>query len=111
MVNHAMGDWRVMLRYYYFGDWYSDYDSDSGADDEDGTPDDVVTNYDGYGLTDISITRRINDHFSMSLGSDNIFDQTPDRSIKGASRGNQYPRFAPGGIDGRFIYGRVMLEF
>ena len=109
-VNHATGDWRFMLRYHHFGDWYSDYDSDPGADDIDGTADDTVTHYDGYGLTDVSITRQIKG-FSLTFGSDNIFDQTPDRSIKRYGRGNQYPRFAPGGIDGRFVYARVMMEF
>ena len=110
-VNHAMSDWRFMLRYYYFGDWYSDYDSNRGKDDIDGTADDVVTHYDAYGLTDVAVTRRINSHASVSLGADNIFDQTPDRSIARSGRGNKYPRFAPGGIDGRFVYARARLEF
>ena len=95
-VNHTMGDCRFMLRYYHFGDWYSGYD---GVD------------YDGYGLADIGITRRVNSHVSFSLGSDNVLDETPDRSVRRASRGNKYPRFSPGGIDGRFIYARLMLEF
>ncbi len=99
-VNHAMEDWRFLLRYYRFGGWYSDYDS----------TDDAAIHYDGYGLTDISVTRQFNG-LSLTLGADNVFDQTPDRSIRSASRGNRYPRFAPGGIDGRFLYGRVRMEF
>ena len=109
-INHATENWRFMARYYHFGDWYSDYDSNNGADNMDGTADDVVTHYDGYGLTDVSVTRRIKS-FSLTLGADNIFDQTPDRSVQAANRGNKYPRFAPGGIDGRFFYGRIMMEF
>ena len=100
-VNHTIGDWRFMLRYHHFGDWYSDYDSTN----------DMATHYDGYGLADIGITRRINSHASVSLGSDNVLDQTPDRSVQRYSRGNKYPRFSPGGIDGRFIYARARLEF
>ena len=99
-VNHAMGDWRFMVRYYYFGDWYSDYDSSS----------DVATYYDGYGLADISITRKIAG-LGVTLGFDNVLDETPDRSVGASGRGNKYPRFAPGGIDGRFIYARAMYEF
>ena len=95
-VNHEMGDWRFLLRYHHFGDWYSGYDTQD---------------YDGYGLADIGVTRRINSHASVSLGSDNVLDQTPDRSVRRYSRGNKYPRFSPGGIDGRFIYARARLEF
>lgn len=95
-VNHEMGDWKFLLRYHHFGDWYSGYDTE---------------NYDGYGLADIGITRRINSHASVSLGSDNVLDETPDRSVRRYSRGNKYPRFSPGGIDGRFIYARARLEF
>ncbi len=109
-INHTTADWRMMLRYHHFGDWYSRYDSNDGADDVFGTADDTVTYYDGYGLTDVSITRQIKD-FSLTFGADNIFDQTPDRSVARAGRGNKYPRFAPGGIDGRFVYARVMMEF
>lgn len=95
-VNHEMGDWKFLLRYHHFGDWYSGYDTED---------------YDGYGLADIGITRRINSHASVSLGSDNVLDETPDRSVRRFSRGNKYPRFSPGGIDGRFIYARARLEF
>ena len=95
-VNHEMGDWKFLLRYHHFGDWYSGYDTED---------------YDGYGLADIGITRRINGHASVSLGSDNVLDETPDRSVRRFSRGNKYPRFSPGGIDGRFIYARARLEF
>lgn len=95
-VNHEMGDWKFLLRYHHFGDWYSGYDTED---------------YDGYGLADIGITRRINSHASVSLGSDNVLDETPDRSVRRYSRGNKYPRFSPGGIDGRFIYARARLEF
>ena len=94
-VNHEMGDWKFLLRYYHFGDWYSDYDQ---------------VGYNGYGLTDIGVTRRINSHASASLGADNVLDETPDRSVQRLARGNKYPRFSPGGIDGRFIYARVRLE-
>ena len=95
-INHRRGDWKFRLRYHHFGGWYSGYDK---------------VDYDGYGLADIGVTRRINSHASVSLGSDNVLDQTPDRSTGRFGRGNKYPRFAPGGIDGRFIYGRVMLVF
>ena len=95
-VDHQWYDCNYLLRYSYFGDWYSWYDS---------------TNYDGYGLLDVAYSHRINSHASFQLGADNVLDETPDRSVEAAGRGNKYPRFAPGGIDGRFWYGRLQLSF
>ncbi len=95
-VNHEIGSCRYLLRYHHFGDWYSGYDGED---------------YDGYGLVDIGYTHRINSHASVSVGSDNVLDETPDRSVRRFSRGNKYPRFSPGGIDGRFLYARARLEF
>ncbi len=95
-VNHSTGDWRFMGRYNHFGDWYSGYDK---------------TNYSGYGLLDVEVSRRIGSGFTLTLGSDNIFDQSPDRSIQGGKIGTKYPRFSPGGINGRFLYARARYEF
>ncbi|MCY4610450.1 MAG: TonB-dependent receptor [Gammaproteobacteria bacterium] len=95
-VNHEIGSCRYLLRYHHFGDWYSGYDGED---------------YDGYGLVDIGYTHRINSHASVSVGSDNVLDETPDRSVRRFSRGNKYPRFSPGGINGRFLYARARLEF
>ena len=97
VVNHQWGSCRYLLRYHHFGSWRSWYDS--GED------------YDEYGLVDVAYAHEINSHASFQLGADNVFDQTPDRSVGAAGRGSKYPRFAPGGIDGRFLYGRVMLSF
>ncbi len=97
VVNHRSGPCQYLLRYHHFGGWRSWYDA--GED------------YDGYGLVDVAYTHEINSHASFQLGADNVFDETPDRSVGAASRGSKYPRFAPGGIDGRFLYGRIMLSF
>lgn len=101
MVNHQHGSCRYMLRYYHFGDWYSDYDTTASR----------TVYYDGYGIVDVAYTHEVNSHASFQLGADNVLDETPDRSVRGGDRGAKYPRFAPGGIDGRFLYGRLMLSF
>ena len=95
-VSHRTGDWRFMGRYNHFGGWYSGYDE---------------TNYSGYGLLDIEVSRRIGSDFTLTLGSDNVFDQSPDRSIAGGRIGTKYPRFSPGGMNGRFLYARARYEF
>ena len=97
VVNHQSGPCQYLLRYHHFGSWRSWYD---GGEE-----------YDEYGLVDVAYAHEINSHASFQLGADNVFDQTPDRSVRAAGRGSKYPRFAPGGIDGRFLYGRVMLSF
>ena len=97
VVNHQSGPCQYLLRYHHFGGWRSWYDS--GED------------YDGYGLVDVAYAHEINSHASFQLGADNVFDETPDRSVRADDRGSKYPRFAPGGIDGRFLYGRIMLSF
>ncbi len=101
LVNHQWGNCRYMLRYHYFDDWYSDYDTTAAR----------TVYYDGYGMVDVAYTHQINSHARFQVGSDNVLDETPDRSVRGGDRGGKYPRFAPGGIDGRFLYGRVMLSF
>ena len=95
-VDHQWNNCNYLLRYSYFGDWYSWYDG---------------TNYDGYGLLDVAYSHRVNRHAGFRFGADNVLDETPDRSVGAAGRGNKYPRFAPGGIDGRFWYGRLNLSF
>ncbi len=99
-VNHTFGNCDYMVRYNHYGDWYSDYDS----------RDNDSRYYGDQGLVDVSMSKRFGG-FSVIVGSDNVFDSHPDRSSGAASRGNRYPRFAPAGINGRFVYARFMYEF
>ncbi len=95
MINHVLGNCDYMLRYSHYGDWYSGYDS---------------RYYGSEGLLDASMSKQFGG-FRIAVGADNILDNNPDRSSGASSRGNRYPRFAPAGINGRFIYGRLMYEF
>ena len=95
MANHTFDDYEYMVRYNHYGDWWSGYDG---------------RYYGEQGIVDVSVSKRFGG-LTVLLGSDNVFDSHPDRSSGSASRGNRYPRFAPGGINGRFVYGRVMYEF
>ena len=63
------------------------------------------------------------ERLSIALGADNVFDIYPDRSPYGprpATIGGLYPAnqqyipfsiFSPFGFNGRYLYGRVSLDF
>jgi iron complex outermembrane receptor protein len=62
-------------------------------------------------------------NIQVAFGADNVFDVYPDRSPYGprpASVGGSYPAnqqyipysiFSPFGFNGRFLYGRVSVDF
>ena len=74
-------------------------------------------------ITDIELRYSPIEQLTLAIGSDNVFDVYPDRSPFGArpaSVGGVYPinqyylpysGFSPFGFNGRFIYGRVSIEF
>ncbi|GAB3282705.1 TonB-dependent receptor plug domain-containing protein [Parahaliea aestuarii] len=98
MANHTMGGWRFMARYSYFDDWY---------DSEDTLP------YDGYGVVDAEVGYSFdNPGFTVVVGADNLFDETPDENPNAAAGvGNLYSQWSPGGFNGRFAYVRLMYDF
>ncbi len=98
MANHTMGDWRAMVRYSYYDDWY---------DSED------VLTYDSYAYLDAEIGYTVGSTgLSVVLGADNLLDETPDENPNAAAGvGNQYSQFAPAGFNGRRLYARVIYDF
>jgi iron complex outermembrane recepter protein len=74
-------------------------------------------------ITDLELRYRAFGRLQLAIGADNVFDVYPDRSPFGArpaAIGGVYPinqyylpysGFSPFGFNGRFLYGRVSLEF
>ena len=74
-------------------------------------------------ITDVELRYRPIEQLELAIGANNVFDVYPDRSPFGArpaSIGGQYPinqyylpysGFSPFGFNGRFLYGRVSIEF
>jgi len=74
-------------------------------------------------VTDLELRYRPIEQLTFAIGADNLFDVYPDRSPFGArpaSVGGVYPinqyylpysGFSPFGFNGRFLYGRVSVEF
>jgi len=72
--------------------------------------------------TDIDISYTLDEHYTLSVGANNVFNNYPDKLSKefntlyaitgGTSDGQIYPRTGgPFGINGGFWYGRVRVKF
>ncbi|MDN3406479.1 TonB-dependent receptor [Pseudoalteromonas sp. APC 3218] len=69
-------------------------------------------------LVDLNVSYQINDMFALSVGADNVFDETPDELgddevLNAISNGAfKYPlRAVPYGFDGRTYYAKVSFSF
>lgn len=74
-------------------------------------------------ITDLEVRVKLVKNVQVAFGADNVFDVYPDRSPYGprpASVGGSYPAnqeyipysiFSPFGFNGRFLYGRVSVDF
>ncbi|WP_423141246.1 TonB-dependent receptor plug domain-containing protein [Parablastomonas sp. CN1-191] len=84
-------------------------------------PDDVFL--DPKWITDLELRFKPTSRITLTAGADNLFDVYPTRSPYGprpATVGGQYPvtqeflpysTFSPFGFNGRFLYGRVSVDF
>ena len=75
-------------------------------------------------ITDLEVRLDVAERFHFAIGADNVFDVYPDRlpfGIRPAALGggsfpqnnqyNGYSIFSPFGFNGRFLYGRVSVDF
>lgn len=85
-------------------------------------PDDVTLG--AKWITDLELRLDVAERFHFALGADNVFDIYPDRlpfGIRPAALGggafpqnnqyNAYSIFSPFGFNGRYLYGRVSVDF
>ncbi|MCH7981655.1 MAG: TonB-dependent receptor [Proteobacteria bacterium] len=96
-ANHVQGDWRVLLRLNYFGEYFE-------AHLDDGTlPIEV-----GQEMTvDAEIGYNFTDSLSVTLGAQNLFDEFPDKNPWSGIVGAVYPVTSPMGFNGGFWYLRA----
>ena len=90
-ATHSIGQWYLVLRYSYFGEWYDDH---SAAE------------FDGYGLADLLVQYSFPSGLAVTLGAENFTDQYPDRAIN-FGNGRKYPRYSPAGHNGALVYAKV----
>jgi iron complex outermembrane receptor protein len=107
-VTQNNGDIRGYVRLNYFGNYFEDH-ADSGAlrVEDDGLP-----LFLGSEVTlDVEATYAIDENFEVSLGANNLLDETPDENRWADVLGAQYPTTAVMGFNGGFYYARLNYKF
>tara|TARA_B100000809_G_scaffold96340_1_gene94908 strand:+ start:7264 stop:9750 length:2487 start_codon:yes stop_codon:yes gene_type:complete len=95
-ANHMMGDWRMLARISYYGDWY---DSGEGFV------------YPGESVVDLELAYNINDNSSVMFGGNNVLDEAGDTLHNINDYGNLYSTQAPMGFSGAFWYAKYSYNF
>ena len=95
-ANHMMGDWRMLARISYYGDWY---DSGEGFV------------YPGENVVDLELAYNINDNSSVMVGGNNVLDEAGETLHNINSYGNLYSTQAPMGFSGAFWYAKYSYNF
>jgi iron complex outermembrane receptor protein len=107
------GPWAVNLREAYFGK-SSEMDSSDGAVY-------YKTEIKGTFVTDLEVSYKIGNAWTLSVGANNLFNKYPDMvnsnllALRRANLDNGavaiYPAFSPFGINGGYYYAKVGLKF
>ncbi|MCZ6658504.1 MAG: TonB-dependent receptor [Gammaproteobacteria bacterium] len=92
-----------LVRFRYYGDWSTTGGLFSPGDASD------QYDYDGEFLVDIEVGFNVSDHFRVSAGGENVFDQLPDKEEEPVSRflGVDHSLTSPFGFNGAFWYLRL----
>ena len=64
-------------------------------------------------LLDLEVRYRLPQGFSVAVGADNITDEYPAATptIANSNGPLGFPRYSPFGFNGRFVYGRISLDW
>ncbi|WP_134709251.1 TonB-dependent receptor plug domain-containing protein [Stenotrophomonas maltophilia] len=97
-----IGTWSLMARMRYYGAW---------TDSSGNAVGDIYQRFGAMSFLDLAVGYRINEHHSLRVGADNVFDRYPDEATFQASRGLVYSRNAPYDTDGANLYAQYRLSF
>ncbi len=97
-----IGAWSLMARMRYYGAW---------TDSSGNAVGDIYQRFGEMSFLDLAVGYRINEHHSLRVGADNVFDRYPDEATFQASRGLVYSRNAPYDTDGANLYAQYRLTF
>ncbi|HDS1037513.1 TPA: TonB-dependent receptor [Stenotrophomonas maltophilia] len=100
--NWDVGAWSLMARVRYYGAWTDSTGNATG---------DIYQRFGSMTFLDLAVGYRINEHHSLRVGVDNVFDRYPDEATFQASRGLIYSRNAPYDTDGSNVYAQYRLTF
>ena len=100
-TNYIRDDFGLMARINYYGSYFEDH-LDAGE-----LPIDV-----GSEVTlDLEASYNFTDHFKLTLGAQNAFDNRPDDNPWAGIVGSKYPTTSPMGINGGFYYLKGTYSF
>ncbi|RVU40941.1 TonB-dependent receptor [Rheinheimera riviphila] len=107
-INHTQGAWRGYVRLNQYGSYFEDH-ADSGALNvaDGGLP----LNLGAEMTVDAEISYAFDEHYEISLGATNLFDELPDENVWADVLGAQYPTTAVMGFNGGFYYARMTYNF
>jgi iron complex outermembrane receptor protein len=100
----SKGPWGATLRTTLYGNVLSPGTAADGSGD---------WHTGSQGIVDLEARYRFGDHTTVSVGADNLFDQYPDQVPPNlnTSGGNPFSSFSPFGFNGRFLYGRLAINW
>lgn len=104
--THSVGPWSFMARTSYYDSYIVALDIGADARGEfDGK-------YGGELLVDLEASYRITDGYTLTIGVQDIFDNTPDQFPNPElNSGAIYPTGSPMGFNGGFWYARLNINF
>ncbi len=121
-ANWQMGDFTLNLRESYYGAWRVSNDYPIRAGNIATNPIIDGQHFGGKVLTDLDVSYTFMDHYTLTVGANNLFNTYPDK-IKATinnpiysltdsiSNGSIYPRSGgPFGVNGGFWYARVRVK-
>jgi iron complex outermembrane receptor protein len=101
-AGYDIGPVGLLVRGRYYGGW------------EDSTGNATGTIFQRFGsmtMVDVSASIRLDEHFTLRGGAENVFNTYPDEAVFQASRGLVYSRNAPYDTDGGNYYVRIGMRF
>ncbi|MEP1742830.1 MAG: TonB-dependent receptor [Kangiellaceae bacterium] len=100
-LNYSQDDWRLVTKASYYGSF-----TELHLDSED------LPIFAGNTiLVDAEFAYDVNEGLTLSLGSNNLFDEYPDENPHQLGWGAKYPTTSPFGFNGRFVYGKATYRF
>ena len=100
--NHIVGDFRSLLRFNYYGEYYEDHlDAAAGLD----------IYGDSEFTVDLELGYKITEDFELAGGAKNLLDNSPMDNPFATVVGSKYPPTSPMGINGGFYYIRGVYTF
>jgi len=101
--------WSVMLRFAFFGE-VTDPDEFAGQSRIEGATVDPLAVYGGKVITDLSVSKTLNENTTITLGANNLLDIYPDDNRPDSQSNASFPfsrRTSQFGFMGRYVFARV----